>query len=256
MCSTRGYGRRIISFLAKSLRKAVEQSGGLPWWHELPSSAPVDRSETIIAACAGRSVCHLGFVDEHQMDSKMNEGTWLHSRIAEVSGRLVGLDLEPSGVALAKELGYEAYAADAQEAEQLAALGLEPFDVIVAGEIIEHLDAPGPFLRGLHVLASDTGKLILTTPSAYRLANFLTPLSGGELVHPDHTAWHSPSTLRTLLERSGWQIELVTFYQNPRGARGSGWLKPVMNAIRKLSTAFGRRMPYWSDGILIVATPK
>src|SRR5437867_1621158 len=111
---------------------------------------------------------------------------------------------------------------DAQSAEAVAALGLEPADLVVAGEVIEHLDAPGPFLRAMRVLTRPDGRLVLTTPNAYRALNFLAPVSGSELVHPDHTAWHSPRTLRTLLERNGWDVAEVAYYRNPRRRVGRG----------------------------------
>ena len=88
---------------------------------------------------------------------------------------------------------------DAQDREQVGELSIGLFETIVAGEIIEHLDAPGPFLEAMLALAAPDSCLVLTTPNAYRLQNFLTPFSGNELIHPDHTAWHSPSTIRVLL---------------------------------------------------------
>ena len=119
----------------------------------------------------------------------------------------------------ARELGFEAYAIDAQDRARVADLSIGAFEAIVAGEIIEHLSAPGPFLEAMLDLAAPGSRLVLTTPNAYRLQNFLTPFSGNELIHPDHTAWHSPSTVSVLLERSGWRVDRIAYYQNPRGAR-------------------------------------
>src|SRR5437588_485812 len=205
-------------------------------------------------------VVHVGFVDELAA-SKLAQGVWLHSRLAEAADSLVGLDSDEQGVAWARSEGFEAQVIDAQSPEAVAALGLEPADLVVAGEVIEHLDAPGPFLRAMRVLTRPEGRLVLTTPNAYRVLNFLAPLSGAELVHPDHTAWHSPQTLRTLLERSGWTVDEVAYYRNPRRrvARGDG-LRPFLaghaaNLARATPGAAGRRAPYWSDGIVVWARP-
>ena len=108
-----------------------------------------------------------------------------------------------------RELGFVAHAVDAQARERVAERSLGTFETIVAGEIIEHLDAPGPFLAAMLELAAPDSRLVLTTPNAYRLQNLLTPFSGHELIHPDHTAWHSPSTVRVLLERSGWRVDRI-----------------------------------------------
>ena len=88
----------------------------------------------------------------------------------------------------ASEHGFEAHAVDAQSPKAVASLGLEPADVVIAGEVVEHLDAPGPFLRAMRELAARDGLLVVTTPNAYRLLNVLAPTLGVELVHPDHTS--------------------------------------------------------------------
>lgn len=212
------------AFLTGRLRRALGD-GALDWLQLLPSEPPLLREQAILEACAGRRVVHLGFVDEHQMSAKRSEGRWLHDRIASVASELVGLDLDAAGVEQARELGFEAHAVDAQDRERVAELSIGRFETIVAGEIIEHLDAPGPFLATMLDLAAPDSCLVLTTPNAYRLQNFLTPFSGNELIHPDHTAWHSPSTIRVLLERSGWQVDRIAYYQSPHGARGSGPLE-------------------------------
>jgi hypothetical protein len=61
----------------------------------------------------------------------------------------------------AAEHGFEAHAVDAQSPEAVTALGLEPADVVVAGEIVEHLDAPGPFFRAMRELVPN-GLLVVT----------------------------------------------------------------------------------------------
>ena len=242
------------AFLTSRLRRALG-AGAIEWLQPLPAEPPLLRERAILEACEGRRVAHLGFVDERQMAAKRSEGLWLHDRIATVASELVGLDVDAAGVEQARALGYEAYAVDAQDPERVARLSIGTFETIVAGEIIEHLDAPGSFLEAMLDLAAPDACLVLTTPNAYRLQNFLTPFSGNELIHPDHTAWHSPSTVRVLLERSGWRVDRIAFYQSPRGARGSGPLALGLNLLRSLTTWFGRRWPYWSDGIIVFARP-
>ena len=215
----------------------------------------------LLELCRDRYVVHVGFVDERLLERRMVEGGWLHERIAGVSSRLVGLDIAEDGVSWARGKGYEAYAVDVQSPEAVEALGLEPADVVLAGEVIEHLDAPGPFLRAMLPLARPDGLLVVTTPNAYRVLNFVVPASGAELIHQDHTAWHSPLTLRNLLERAGWSVEGFAYYQNRRDA-----VRPEHGTKRKLAIACanavrtavrwaGRWLPYWSDGLIVWARP-
>jgi predicted TPR repeat methyltransferase len=202
----------------------------------------------------GRRVVHVGFVDEHRLETKLGRGTWLHARLAETASSLVGLDVEEEGVRWATEQGFEAHVVDAQSPEAVAALGLEPAEVVIAGEVVEHLDAPGPFFRALRELVGPQGLLVVTTPNAYRLLNFLAPAAGVELVHPDHTSWHSPHTLANLLARNGWELEGAAYYQNPApsldGAAGT-----LLRGARAVFVRFGRLAPYWSDGLVVWARP-
>jgi SAM-dependent methyltransferase len=224
------------------------------WKQRLPRRGPCDRVELLLRFSTGKRVVHVGFVDEKRMETKLDEGKWLHARLAAAASSIVGLDSAQDGVEWAKEQGFEAHTVDAQSPEAVGALGLEPADVVVAGEIIEHLDAPGPFLRAMRELLKPDGLLVVTTPNAYRLLNFLAPASGSELIHPDHTAWHSPHTLRNLLERSGWDVEGIAYYQNP-APRIGGVLGPVVRGLRGAFVTFGKLMPYWCDGLVAWARP-
>jgi hypothetical protein len=205
-------------------------------------------------------VLHLGFVDE-RLEQKLEEGVWLHARLAEVARSLVGVDSSVEGVEWARAHGYEAHAVDVQSQESVAAAGLKPAEVVVAGELIEHLDAPGPFLRALRPLVVEDGVLVLTTPNAYRLVGFLAPLTGSELVHSDHTAWHSPQTLRTLLGQCGWDVQEMAYYHNPvraipSGTRGRERMRAKLaNATRRTLALVNRPLPYWSEGIVVWARP-
>jgi SAM-dependent methyltransferase len=227
---------------------------GAQWRQRLPRRGPVDRESMLMDFSRGKRVAHIGFVDEKRVEAKLESGGWLHERLAGVASTLVGLDVSEEGVAWAKNQGYEAHAVDAQSPEAVSKLGLKPVDVVVAGEVIEHLDAPGPFLRAMRGLLKDDGLLVVTTPNAYRLLNFLAPVSGVELIHPDHTAWHSPHTLRNLLERSGWRVEGFAYYQNPAPAL-DGWKGRAARAGRSLFVTVGRVLPYWSDGIVVWSRP-
>jgi SAM-dependent methyltransferase len=233
-----------------ALRAAgVDPEEPFRWRHPLPRRGPVDRLEALVEAARGKRVVHVGFVDE-LLERKREQGVWLHERLAAVATSLVGLDSSEEGIARAKDLGHEAHVVDAQSAAAVAALGLEPAEVVIAGEIVEHLEAPGPFLRAMRELVGPEGLLVVTTPNAYRLLNFVVPLSGSELVHPDHTAWHSPRTLRTLLERSGWRVEAIAYYRTPQRTSA-----PLANAARSLLAAINRIRPYWSDGLIAWARP-
>lgn len=205
----------------------------------LPNGKPVSREAFLLKAAAGKSVVHVGFTDHPLLEERLRGGTWLHSELAKVASRLVGLDVDAEGVEWAKAQGLEAHMADAADPGEIAALGLEPFDLVIAGEVIEHVDAPGHFLRAMHQLGDE---LIVTTPNAYRPLNVLAAMVGREVIHEDHVAWHSPSTLRRLHENTGWIVDSILYYR----------LVPD-NHRDKMLSFLPRLRPGWSDGLIAVS---
>jgi SAM-dependent methyltransferase len=228
------------------------------WVYLLPRVRPVDRDAYVLDRCSRRRVLHLGFVDEHLTEEKVAADRWLHARISRVAGELIGVDVAVAGVAWARERGYRAEVADIQDERAVRALGLEQWaDVVVAGEVIEHLEAPGFFLRAVSTTIAPGGVLIVTTPNAYRAANFVVAAIGRELIHPDHTGWHSPRTLRVLGERAGYRVLEELYYQHGTEGRGDG--SPRWRAARsgkRVLNGFCRWRPFFSDGLITVYQPE
>src|SRR5580765_358120 len=142
-----------------------------PSVHRVPPSRLVDRVSEIRRLVRGRSVIDLGFVDEGQMAAKSGRGTWLHEVVRAEARTCVGVDADARGVERAGELGFDARVADVEDPAALAGLGLDPAEVVLAGELVEHLDRPGRFLDAVKSLVAPAGVLVLTTPNAHALTN-------------------------------------------------------------------------------------
>lgn len=224
-----------------------------PSVHRVPRARLVDRIDEVRALVRGCRVIDLGFVDEGQMGPKSGRGTWLHDVVRAEARECVGIDADANGVAHARELGFDAHACDVEDADALAALGLEPADVVLAGELLEHLDRPGRFLEAVKRLTAPGGALVLTTPNAHALTNTLGALAGRELVNPDHVAWLSWRTLETLLTRHGWRLEQLAYYRFPRVESGPRAPRLLFNVYQTAAMPLFRFRPNLADGILVVA---
>jgi SAM-dependent methyltransferase len=228
--------------------------------HRSPRVPVVDRVRLLLDLARDKSVIDLGFVDAGRMTVKRKEGMWLHADLQRVTRQLVGIDADASGVELARDLGYTAYVGDCQSRESLSDLGLEPAEVVVAGELIEHLDRSGDFLEAIKELITPDGILIVTTPNCLSLTNFLAALAARELVNPDHVAWLSPRTLRTLLTRHGWDVRAVYFYRFPSvgDSTTSGRISRVQAALftgfQLLARPIFRACPWLADGLVFVVS--
>ena len=228
----------------------------------MPPTRLVDRIEFVLERARGRRVVHLGFVDETRMQERVAQGSWLHAQLARVASELVGVDLSEQGVAAAAERGYEVYCADCEDPEAIAALGLQPADVVLAGELIEHVTSPGRLLDAVHQLVGPSGALIVTTPNAFALTNVLAGLARLELVNADHVGWQSWRTCRTLLERHGFETDEVLYYPFPRLEADATVPSPHRRRVQAFNAYLGavrplyRLRPGLADGLIVVAHPR
>ncbi len=227
--------------------------------HRLPKAELVARIPHLAGLVAGRSVIHVGFVDAGYQEMQAEAGTWLHAHLAGTATHLIGIDVDDAGVTHAREEGYEAYVADCRDPDQVDALGIDPAEVVIAGEVIEHLDDPGSFLDGLHRLVAPGGLLILTTPNASGLLNGFAALAGAEINHPDHVVLFSWRTLTNLMSRHGWEaVEAATFVPAVKAAPGSGVGQKVLGLAGRfvlwLERTIGRLWaPFVADGLIVTA---
>jgi SAM-dependent methyltransferase len=226
--------------------------------HKLPHAEMVDRFAYLRDLCAGRRVIHVGFVDMGCQALNTQSGLWLHEHLARTARELVGVDLDATGVDAATAQGYEAYALDACDQAAVAAAGIAPGDIVVAGEVIEHLDDPGSFLQGMHHLVAPGGVLVVTTPNANGLVNAFALLGNLEVNHPDHVVMFTCRTLDGMLARHGWEpFEHRVFVQEVKSV-GATTRDKLLNAgartvlgIERVLARVGR--PYAADGLIVVA---
>ncbi len=200
-------------------------------------------------AVTGRSVLHLGCTNFPYTQDSIKAGTFLHSEMAKVAGEVFGFDADERGIDLMVSLGFtNLFLADLEALENVKLD--RTFDVVVAGEMIEHLLNPGLFLKGIKRFLRDDSTLLITTPNAYSIFRFLIyALSGkrgkNEPVHPDHVAYYSFRTLTRLLELTGYEVIEFCFYDIGTEHRPTNrW---IYNVVNDVSVSI---FPQLSDGVI------
>lgn len=163
----------------------------------------VKREKLILDLCRGKRVLHLGCTSSPNLDWNMRRGTLLHVALSEIC-ECVGCDIDKASL-LQLSTQYGIHNAIWGDAEHLENLDAGTFDVVVAGELIEHLNNPGNFLKSCKSVLRPDGVLVITTVNAFCLRRFLRVPFGVESVHPDHVCYYSHSTLRCLVERFGYR---------------------------------------------------
>jgi hypothetical protein len=159
-------------------------------------------------------VLHIGCADSPLTEYRITNGDILHKKLLEVTGALIGIDIDDEGLKkLEANFGGDYLCYDISVGGPLPE-SLRHFypDVILAADVIEHVPAPGPFLRGLVSLADTNGqeaRIVISTPNGLNARSAVHTAFGVELVHPDHRLILTPRTLRTLatdvnLVCTGW----------------------------------------------------
>ena len=211
----------------------------------------VQRTEFIKQNCAGKTVLHLGCTNYPYTRESLKAEMLLHFEIEKVAEEVYGFDFDQPGIDILEEYGVKnLYRADL---EKLEAVPLDKtFDVIIAGEMIEHLSNPGLFLRGIQRFMHSETDLIITTINAYSALRFLIyGLRGkggkNEPVHPDHVAYYSYKTLNLVIQRENLTVKDFLFYDV--GFEHKPFQRWYFNFFSDISV---KLFPHLSDGVIVV----
>lgn len=110
---------------------------------------------------------------------------------------VVGLDVDRLALDEAARLGIETVWADAEERLPFED---ESFDVVVAGEVLEHVRDPALLVAEARRVLRRGGTLVGSVPNAFRLKNRLRVLAGRQPEDdPTHLHLFTPDDLLTLL---------------------------------------------------------
>lgn len=211
----------------------------------------VQRIEFIKNICRGKKVLHLGCTSYPYTNEMLELGEHLHLHLLNEADELYGFDFDQAGIDILKAKGVEnLYRGDLEKLEEVELD--RKFDVIIAGEMIEHLNNPGLFLNGVKRFMNDDSVLVITTINTYgglRFVHYSLLGKGGtnEPVHPDHVAYYSYSTLNLLLKRHGLDVREFLFYD--LGAEHKKNSKWYFIFINYLSVKF---TPQLADGLIAV----
>jgi 2-polyprenyl-3-methyl-5-hydroxy-6-metoxy-1,4-benzoquinol methylase len=171
------------------------------------SSSTLDgRLEYIASICENKHVLHVGCADHQEVIlEKRQKGRWLHELILSRAKRCVGIDVNEAAVKFIQELGYrDVYCADVINDELPPEVSSSTFDLVVLGEMLEHVDNPVAFLSKLRERLGGCAKqMVITVPNALCLTNVLNIRRTTECINTDHRYWFTPFTLAKVVSRAG-----------------------------------------------------
>lgn len=132
---------------------------------------------------------------------------WVHRHLCLHARECVGLDFIEDDVIELRQDGYDIRVGDAQSFD----LGRK-FDVIVAGDIVEHLHDPQGFFTCCRTHLRPEGQLILTTANPWFFVRIAQAILRGHVYeNPEHVMWYSIRTLSEMLRRHGFVATSVEY---------------------------------------------
>ncbi len=177
----------------------------------VPVGKTVDKIKYIQEQLNQKCVLDIGAFDETAIDNKSKEQL-MHYIIAKIAKQVDGIDTSeklPKKGIKTTENSY-IYKGDLNSLVNEKKIKLSKYDIVFAGELIEHLENTSEFLKLFSQNKDLKGKkLYLTTPNGMGMYNFFLGLIKRESNHPDHLQMYTYKTLNTLCLRAGfrkWEI--------------------------------------------------
>jgi 2-polyprenyl-3-methyl-5-hydroxy-6-metoxy-1,4-benzoquinol methylase len=186
--------------------------------------------------------------DNRILDVGCSSG-YLAQPLAERGNTIVGVELDPVAARAAEAFCERVLVGDVETME----LPLEPgsFDVVLCGDVVEHLRDPRAALARLRPFLKPGGRIVLSTPN---VANWAIRLSllGGRWRYTDrgildrtHTHLFTRTTLAEALDAAGYEHVEIDFSAPVPGdsdlldglGRAVGRLRPQLFAYQWIATA-------------------
>ena len=205
-------------------------------WKEIPGSSHVILLERVLARGSGLAVLDIGFGAGH-----------FAQRIRPACRYLAGLELDPGAAAEGARFFDDALTGDVFEG--ISRPWKEPFDIIVAGDVLEHLQRPEDLLSALKPLLKSGGTLLVSLPNVANVT-VRAALLAGRFPYADrgildrtHVRFYTRSSARGLLEgsglRIGWETATAMPVELALPALGTPPLAgPVRSGARLLAAAW------------------
>ena len=187
-----------------SLREQAQAYGGLSsvyfekMMHVVPRVSVVRRERFLLKAAKNKVILDIGCANP--MGEALRRAARVH----------YGIDIKPDA------FPDRYFELDLDKAESLPYIC--DLELIIAGEVLEHLSNAGHFLD---LLRATKKPVIITVPNAFGSVQQYYIGRGIEHVNVDHTCWYSWQTFKTLSDRHGFKIVQWYWYNgNPGTAEG------------------------------------
>ena len=207
------------------------------------------RNDIILDYVPGKSVLDLGCVEHEAIISEKKEW-WLHGLIRQKAKSVCGVDYDDHAVNQLKQQGWNVCVGDVED------LCLnEKYDVVIGGELFEHLTNHRSFLESVKRHLLPGGIFVASMPNANSFNYFFQSLVFGHEVDAwDHTAFFTPVTITVMLKKCGMvPISIVMYQPDEIYHHDNRWHRLLARCSNGLQQLLCKFRPTMSRGLIIIA---
>jgi 2-polyprenyl-3-methyl-5-hydroxy-6-metoxy-1,4-benzoquinol methylase len=195
----------------------------------------ISRDELLMNLCGMQSskikLLDVGFAEHNLQYAKSPE--WFHGKLRRLNQHEVfGLDNNAAAVRDIQQLmGLKnCIVGDATNSEFIVADG--GFNAIHAGDVIEHLDNVGGFLRFCGANLAPSGRLVIITPNPCTKQIMSRSKSFGLQANMEHTSWITPTNMNELCRRHGFIFEESHYVMSKKPSLKSRLREPFIRRMK------------------------
>lgn len=211
-----------------------------------PKSFSTSRNKIILDYCKWKKVLHIWACDAPYTLEKFSWVMWplLYREIDKVCSKQLWIDLDKESINFLNSKKDEFPNSEVKffDMNKLEDLDFEP-EIIIFWEVIEHLMNLEIALTNLKKVMTKDTLLIISTPNAYYINNFVNALFWFEHMHEDHKVYFSYWYLENLLKFNSIKINKWYF------TYWDGWKKEWW--WRKIYKLFSKFIPWFSESLLV-----
>ncbi|MDA9503260.1 class I SAM-dependent methyltransferase [Bradyrhizobium sp. CCBAU 11357] len=172
----------------------------------------------LIPFIEGKTVLDAGSIG-HSYKGRTAFKTWNFAVLAQYAASIKGFDILENEIEVARLDGHDIVFGNAE-----TFVTPEKYQVVFAGDLIEHLSNPGLFIQCSRENLVEGGQLIVATPNTYslaKLARVVARATNEPPCNPEHTFYFTPQTLEQLVCRHGFRLRQI-IYSDMQYAQGHG----------------------------------
>jgi 2-polyprenyl-3-methyl-5-hydroxy-6-metoxy-1,4-benzoquinol methylase len=177
----------------------------LGYLREIKSYNIENYMEYLKSFVSGKSVLDIGVV-EHDL-THINSKEWKHKSLKNWAKKILGVDILEDEVNYLNSIGYDVVCIDATSDANLG----QKFDVVVIGDVIEHVSNPVNLMRFAASHIDPRGYVVVATPNPFFLKYvYQTLIDGTFIANAEHVSWVTPSLMLEICNRAG--LKMVNYH--------------------------------------------